>query len=57
MNVPDRQGKPDPLQVATDIAVGTVRERLLSGSPVERVVFACFSTEAQEAYRKAGVES
>ena len=57
MNVPDRQGKPDPLQAATDIAVGTVRERLLSGSPVERVVFACFSTEAQEAYRKAGVES
>ena len=57
MNMPDRRGEPDPLQAATDIAVGTVRERPLSGSPVEKVVFACFSTEALQAYRKAGVES
>ena len=46
-----------PLQAATNIAVSTVRERLLSSSSVQRVVFACFTPEALEAYRKAGVES
>lgn len=44
-----------PLQPATEIAVGSVRAELESGSSVTRVVFACFSPEVLEAYRRAGV--
>ena len=44
-----------PLQQATDIAVATVRSH--TGSGIEQVIFACFSPEALEAYRRAGVES
>ena len=42
-----------PLQQATDIAVATVRGH--TGSGVEHVIFACFSAEALQAYRQAGV--
>jgi O-acetyl-ADP-ribose deacetylase len=42
-----------PLQPATDIAVATVRSH--PASSIDRVVFACFSPEALEAYRQAGV--
>jgi hypothetical protein len=34
-----------------------VRSSVLSGSTVERVVFACFSPEVERAYRNAGVRS
>jgi O-acetyl-ADP-ribose deacetylase len=44
-----------PLQQATDIAVATVRSHTDSG--IEQVIFACFSPEALEAYRRAGVGS
>ena len=44
-----------PLQQATDIAVATVRGH--AGCGVEHVTFACFSSEALQAYRQAGVES
>jgi O-acetyl-ADP-ribose deacetylase len=44
-----------PLQPATDIAVATVRSH--TGSGIEQVIFACFSPDALEAYRQAGVES
>ena len=44
-----------PLQAATEIAVGTVREELAATAAVEEVVFACFSAEALDAYRWAGV--
>ena len=44
-----------PLGRATEIAVATVRNVLESGSAVERVIFACFSQEALDAYRNAGV--
>jgi O-acetyl-ADP-ribose deacetylase (regulator of RNase III) len=43
-----------PLQQATDIAVAAVRGH--GGPGVERVIFACFTTEALQAYRMAGVE-
>jgi len=42
-----------PLQQATDIAVATVRSYTASG--FEQVIFACFSPEVLEAYRRAGV--
>ena len=44
-----------PLEAATDIAVGTVRAMAGAGSSVEEVLFACFSTEVLEMYRRAGV--
>jgi O-acetyl-ADP-ribose deacetylase (regulator of RNase III) len=44
-----------PLQPATDVAVAAVREELKAGSTVERVIFACFSTDVLAAYRQAGV--
>ncbi len=44
-----------PLDAATEVAVTTVRETLAASSTVERVVFACFSTEVLGAYRKAGI--
>jgi O-acetyl-ADP-ribose deacetylase len=44
-----------PLQPATDVAVAAVRKELEAGSTVERVIFACFSTDVLAAYRQAGV--
>jgi O-acetyl-ADP-ribose deacetylase (regulator of RNase III) len=44
-----------PLQQATDIAVATVRTHAASG--IEQVIFACFSPDALQAYRQAGVEA
>ena len=43
-----------PLQFATDIAVATVRAH--SASSLDDVIFACFSSEALQAYRQAGVD-
>lgn len=45
-----------PLGKATSIASATVREALDGGSRVERVIFACFSREALDAYGRAGIE-
>ena len=42
-----------PLGRATRIAVDEVRRALLAGSPVERVVFCCFSASDREAYEDA----
>ena len=44
-----------PLELATAIAVATVREALAAGTSVEDVLFACFSREVLRAYRAAGV--
>jgi O-acetyl-ADP-ribose deacetylase len=44
-----------PLESATDVAVSTVRAMAGAGSSVEEVLFACFSTEVLETYRRAGV--
>ena len=44
-----------PLEAATDVAVRTVREALAQGSSLEILIFACFSPEVEEAYRRAGV--
>jgi O-acetyl-ADP-ribose deacetylase (regulator of RNase III) len=44
-----------PLEAATDVAVSTVRAMVGAGSNVEEVVFACFSGEVLQAYRRAGV--
>lgn len=44
-----------PLELATAIAVATVREALAAGTSVEDVLFACFSPEVLRAYRAAGV--
>ena len=46
-----------PLRPATEIAVRAVQAELASGSPIERVVFACFSPDVLAAYREAGVSS
>jgi O-acetyl-ADP-ribose deacetylase len=46
-----------PLDQATPAAVRALRESAEPGSPVERVVFACFSPEVERAYRNAGVAS
>lgn len=43
-----------PLELATPIAVNTVRAAA-AGSAIERVVFACFSPDAERAYHLAGV--
>ena len=43
-----------PLEQATPIAVAAVR-RAVQGTSIEKVIFACFSDEVLEAYRKAGV--
>ncbi len=40
-----------PLAAATRIAVGGARDYLAAGGAVERVVFACFGTEAAAVYR------
>lgn len=42
-----------PLQPATEIAVAAVREAVPEYSTLRRVVFACFSREALDAYRRA----
>ena len=44
-----------PLEQATPVAVGAVRESAEPATTVERVVFACFSPEVERAYRNAGV--
>ena len=44
-----------PLQPATDVAVTTVSNALQADPTIERVIFACFSPEALQAYRHAGV--
>ena len=45
-----------PLDAATKIAVGAVREALAEPGPVDEVVFACFSEEALAAYRAEGID-
>jgi O-acetyl-ADP-ribose deacetylase (regulator of RNase III) len=42
-----------PLERATGIAVAEARRALEDGSPVERVVFCCFSARDREAYEAA----
>jgi O-acetyl-ADP-ribose deacetylase (regulator of RNase III) len=44
-----------PLDAATAVAVATVREFVGENGSVERVLFACFSDPALDAYRAAGV--
>ena len=45
-----------PLEDATTIAVETVRATLVHPESLRRVIFACFSQAALNAYRLAGVE-
>ncbi|MCG8360724.1 MAG: O-acetyl-ADP-ribose deacetylase [Kiloniellales bacterium] len=40
-----------PLTRATNVAVSTVRELLAADTPVERVVFAVFGADSEQAYR------
>jgi O-acetyl-ADP-ribose deacetylase (regulator of RNase III) len=44
-----------PLGPATKIAVNAVRTALDAGANVEQVIFACFTPEVLEEYRRAGV--
>jgi O-acetyl-ADP-ribose deacetylase (regulator of RNase III) len=44
-----------PLDAATQTAVATTREFMKNPGSIERVIFACFSDSALEAYRRAGV--
>jgi O-acetyl-ADP-ribose deacetylase (regulator of RNase III) len=44
-----------PLRLATEIAVDAVRTALESKSSVKQVVFACFSPEVLQEYRRAGI--
>jgi O-acetyl-ADP-ribose deacetylase (regulator of RNase III) len=44
-----------PLADATQVAVAATREALATPSTVERVIFACFSPEVLEEYRRAGI--
>jgi O-acetyl-ADP-ribose deacetylase len=44
-----------PLTPATRIAVDAVGAALARGSSIDRVVFACFSPEVLDEYRRAGV--
>ncbi len=46
-----------PLDQATRIAVGAVREAAKESSSIRRVVFACFSPEVERAYREAGISA
>jgi O-acetyl-ADP-ribose deacetylase (regulator of RNase III) len=46
-----------PLRPATEIGVRTVTAELAEGSPVESVIFACFSPDVLAAYREAGVSA
>lgn len=45
-----------PLRAATAIAVDTVRDFLAQAKSVREVVFACFSDEVLEEYRRAGIQ-
>jgi O-acetyl-ADP-ribose deacetylase (regulator of RNase III) len=44
-----------PLDLATAVALETVRSELAAGSTVREVIFACFGPEVLAAYRRAGV--
>lgn len=44
-----------PVELATAVAVDTVRGALQAGSSVQQVVFACFSPDVLQEYRLAGV--
>ena len=44
-----------PLDLACEVAVATVNEALADPGSLERVIFACFSAEALQAYRRAGI--
>jgi O-acetyl-ADP-ribose deacetylase (regulator of RNase III) len=44
-----------PLELATEIAVKEVRACGRTDSSIERVVFACFSPEVEQAYRRLGI--
>jgi len=44
-----------PLREATHVAVTAVREALKKAPGIKRVIFACFTPEVLEAYRKEGV--
>jgi len=44
-----------PLAAATQVAVAAVRDVAASPSTLERVIFACFSQEVLEEYRRAGI--
>jgi O-acetyl-ADP-ribose deacetylase (regulator of RNase III) len=44
-----------PLDQATSIAVRTVREAAKPGMSLRQVIFACFSPEVEDVYRRAGV--
>jgi O-acetyl-ADP-ribose deacetylase (regulator of RNase III) len=44
-----------PLASATQIAVATLGEEVERETPIEQVIFACFSPEAIEAYAAEGV--
>jgi O-acetyl-ADP-ribose deacetylase (regulator of RNase III) len=44
-----------PVQLATDVAVDTVRTELSAGTTVREVIFACFGPDVLGAYRTAGV--
>jgi O-acetyl-ADP-ribose deacetylase (regulator of RNase III) len=44
-----------PLRLATEIAVNEVRVCGQANSTIERVVFACFSPEVEQAYRRLGI--
>jgi O-acetyl-ADP-ribose deacetylase (regulator of RNase III) len=44
-----------PLADATQIAVGAVREAVATPSTIEQVIFACFSSEVLEEYRRARI--
>ena len=44
-----------PLDLACQVAVATVNEALADPGALERVIFACFSAEALQAYRRAGI--
>jgi O-acetyl-ADP-ribose deacetylase (regulator of RNase III) len=46
-----------PQGPATEIAVSTIQAAANSGSSVQSVVFACFSSEVEQAYRGAGVHA
>jgi O-acetyl-ADP-ribose deacetylase (regulator of RNase III) len=44
-----------PVREAASIAVATLRGELAAGSPVTRVVLACFNADVLAAYRAAGI--
>jgi O-acetyl-ADP-ribose deacetylase len=46
-----------PLGQATAVAVATVRRELEAPGSIERVIFACFSTDALEAYGAEGIST